>query len=418
MMKNSMSSQTAKYCTDNWRANTVAHYQYKLFTWIEFNKSSSQDPYFFKGKKVMDYLIFLFEQKKKPMLSIKAAYYVMRSLCNAAGNPISCAIHKQVIMLLNGMFQRRPPAPRRVTNDTVWDITLLLEFFEKLQCDRKLSLLHLGSKLACLILLASMHRRIDLVQLDIGSLSWNVNRTRCVFHLSKPTKTYNMNTASSRVEDLQTLSLREISFNSSSLASDLKICPVRCLKEYLRRTAALRQEYTKLFVITCDPYSPAKNGTLCRWVKTMMDMAGIGVLAYGPHSFRSAASSKAFECGLALSSIMKRAGWKYEGTFVKHYLKNVKQKIPGSLIDPPALTPMPPLSRQHGVKMGMKIKAEQIQISKRRNFAQKWNTNPTPPTFVPPLPGCHSLIMNKNMLRSGRNHQLLARFLLTWDQEI
>ena len=89
MVKNGMSPQTAKYCTDNWHANTVAHYQYKLFTWIEFNKSSSQDLYFFTGKKVMEYLIFLFEQKQKPMPAIRAAYYVMRSLCNAAGSPVS-----------------------------------------------------------------------------------------------------------------------------------------------------------------------------------------------------------------------------------------------------------------------------------------------------------------------------------------
>ena len=233
-------------------------------------------------------------------------------------------------MLLNGMFLHHP-LPRRLTNDTVWDISLLLKFFGRWQSHRKLSLLRLGSKLACLILLASMHRRIDLVQLDIGSLTWNTNKSMCMFYLSSPTKTYNVHTTQACVADLQMLVLKEIRFDSSSPASDLKICPVRCLKEYLRRTSALRQEHTKLFVITCDPYSPAKNGTLCRWVKTLMDMAGIDVLAYGPHSFRSAASSKAFECGLALSSIMKRAGWKCEGTFVKHYLKHVKQKIPGSL---------------------------------------------------------------------------------------
>ena len=113
-------------------------------------------------------------------------------------------------------------------------------------------------------------------------------------------------------------------------------------------------------------------------------MAGINVLAYGPHSFRSAASSKAFECGLALSSIMKQAGWKCEGTFVKHYLKHVKQKIPGSLIDKPTVTPMPSLSQQHGVQMGMKIKAEQVQISKNRNFAERWDITPPPP--IPPPP--------------------------------
>ena len=93
-------------------------------------------------------------------------------------------------------------------------------FFGKWQSDSKLSLLRRGSKLDCLILLASMRRRIDLVQLDIGSLTWNTNRTMCTFYLSSPTKTYNVRMAQTRVADLQMLVLKEIRFDSSSPASD------------------------------------------------------------------------------------------------------------------------------------------------------------------------------------------------------
>ena len=54
-----------------------------------------------------------------------------------------------------------------------------------------------------------------------------------------------------------------------------------------------------------------------------MSMAGIDINLYSPHSFRSASSSKAFESGIALSSIMQRASWSCESTFVDHYLRHV-----------------------------------------------------------------------------------------------
>ena len=65
MLNNGMSSHIAKYCTDNWKSNTIRNYAYKLFDWMDFNKHVDQDPYKFSGKKVMDFLVYLFESKNK-----------------------------------------------------------------------------------------------------------------------------------------------------------------------------------------------------------------------------------------------------------------------------------------------------------------------------------------------------------------
>ena len=182
----------------------------------------------------------------------------------------------------------------------VWDISILLDFFSSWKSDKNLSLIRLGSKLACLIMLATMRRKIDLCQLDIKTLSWNADKTVCSFNLYLPTKTFNINTKPGRHQSLQVLTLQELKFDKFSPVSDLKICPVRCLKEYLKCTAVLRRDlHSQLFVITCEPFSPARDRTISRWVKSIMALAGIDVNLYSPHSFRSASSSKAFHAGIS-----------------------------------------------------------------------------------------------------------------------
>ena len=156
-------------------------------------------------------------------------------------------------------------------------------------------------------------------------------------------------------------------YDKFSPQSDLNVCPIHCLKEYICRTATLRQEHTKLFIITCEPFSPAKNGTLCRWVKMIMDLSGIDIMAFGPHSICSATSSKAWETGVSLDSIMKRAGWSCQNTFVDHYLRDVKPKTPSQSGSHDFVTPMPPIIRQHGVLMGEKIRQDQNLARKTKN---------------------------------------------------
>ena len=133
----------------------------------------------------------------------------------------------------------------------------------------------------------------------------------------------NINTKPDRREALQVLTLKELKFDRFSPPSDLKICPVRCMKEYIKHTGTLRQHHFRLFIITCEPFSPARDQTISKWVKSIMALAGIDINLYSPHSFRSASSSKAFQAGVALSSIMQRAGWLCKSTFVDHYLRHV-----------------------------------------------------------------------------------------------
>ena len=66
-MKNGMSGKVADYCSDHWHKATLVNYGYKLNHWLDFNKHISQGPLDISHQKVMDFLIYLFEERQKTM---------------------------------------------------------------------------------------------------------------------------------------------------------------------------------------------------------------------------------------------------------------------------------------------------------------------------------------------------------------
>ena len=69
-----------------------------------------------------------------------------------------------------------------------------------------------------------------------------------------------------------------------------KICVLTCMKEYLKMVANLRGNLTRLFVTTTNLYKIASQDTLTRWIKAMLQSAGIDMSVFTPHSTRSAST--------------------------------------------------------------------------------------------------------------------------------
>ena len=111
---------------------------------------------------------------------------------------------------------------------------------------------------------------------------------------------------------------------------DKELCPVRCLKFYLKCTNALRLRHinTRLFICTCEPFGPATLQTISRWVKEIILKAGINMENVNKVNFRSASTSRAYSMGVSLTTIMNRAGWSRGSTFTRHYLKNIERRDP------------------------------------------------------------------------------------------
>ena len=68
--------------------------------------------------------------------------------------------------------------------------------------------------------------------------------------------------------------------------TDKTLCVVSHMKEYLRRTKPLRGDNKKLFISFMKPHKHISRETLSRWIKTVMEAAGIDTSIFCPHSTR------------------------------------------------------------------------------------------------------------------------------------
>ena len=104
-----------------------------------------------------------------------------------------------------------------------------------------------------------------------------------------------------------------------------KICPAKCLEDYINRTSKSRYENKThlVFLSVNKPHKPVTRPTLTKWILKMLTAAGIDTSKFKAHSLRSAASSKVANLGLKLVDILDNGNWTNESTWQRFYHKRV-----------------------------------------------------------------------------------------------
>ncbi|GFN81279.1 tyrosine recombinase xerc [Plakobranchus ocellatus] len=139
-----------------------------------------------------------------------------------------------------------------------------------------------------------------------------ISEGKAIFHIAPLLKT------NSPKNPISTITLR-------AYREDRRICVFTCLKLYLKRTKHLRST-TQLFISNYSPQSAVTKDTFARWIKSMLNKAGIDTNVYKAHSTRAAASSAAAR-SIDIAQVLKTAGWSREQTFAKFYNKRYKPKV-------------------------------------------------------------------------------------------
>ena len=120
-----------------------------------------------------------------------------------------------------------------------WDVNIVICYLTSLGPPAELKLKVLMHKVVMLLALLSGQRRQTLHALDINHIKLTADQ--CVFTINTLLKT-------SRVSHHQT-PIKLLSFNS-----DISLCVVKHLFEYIHLTASLRGNQTKLFISYQKPY--------------------------------------------------------------------------------------------------------------------------------------------------------------------
>ena len=100
----------------------------------------------------------------------------------------------------------------------------------------------------------------------------------------------------------------------------IKLCPVKTLRAYIDQTKDqhAEKEYKLLLALNLS----VSTGTISRWLKEMLQIAGIKN-KFTAHSTRSALVSVAKAKRLEVREILNAGNWSRESTFNKFYNKEI-----------------------------------------------------------------------------------------------
>ncbi len=208
-------------------------------------------------------------------------------------------------LFMRGVAQMEPV---RAKARGIWDPSVVLQLFESWPANWELSLLQLSQKCVILVALATAQRVQTLRCLDLR----NVTITDSAFAFMIDTRLK------------QTAGDRETPLIYLPRIKDSKVCVWACLVAYILRTRKVRK-HSSLFLISKPPYTPATGATLSRWIRCILQDAGINSVLYKAHSTRSAAASKARKF-VPLDKVLAAADWKGATVFEKYYCRTVSER--------------------------------------------------------------------------------------------
>ena len=210
-----------------------------------------------------------------------------------------------VVRCMKGIFELKPSLPKY---NEIWDVRVVLDYLKTFGASTALPLKELTLKLTMLLCLTTGQRGQTIHKFDINYIQDLDDRYRISVHEKlKQTK------SGRHLTPIELLAFPE----------DKELCVVQHLREYIHRTDPLRKDHSQLLLSYVKPFKPVARDTVSRWVKQVLQSAGIDITKYSAHSCRAASTSNVKVKGLNIAEIMKSAGWSTASIFAKFYDKPV-----------------------------------------------------------------------------------------------
>lgn len=295
----------------SWRPATTKAYNTYIKKWQEYVKTHEVTSQTYVD--VSNFLAELYNSGASHN-TINLARSAVSAYLNSSGStPLGS--HPVVCRLMKGVFENRPSLPKY--NET-WDVDTVVECLAGWPDTGELTLKQLTLRTVMLLALLSGQRGQSIHSLKVEDIKLYADKCVIVYSsLLKQTK------PGVHVKPLEL-----------SAFDNKRLCIVTHLREYLHRTKSLRAG-DKLLVSFVKPYHHISRDTLSRWLKTVLDLAGIDLNRFSAHSTRTASTSAAFSRDVPLDTILTTAGWSRQKTFSKFYCKPVvsQKSLAQSVLD-------------------------------------------------------------------------------------
>ena len=250
-----ISESACNYILKSWRTSTQKQYSTYLRQWKVFCDTRGINRISPPLEHALEFLAQLADRG--------LGYSVVNTARSALSsvlvlpNGIAFGQHSNVKILLKGVFETKSALPRYTR---VWDVESVLTYLKNLGANTELTLKLLTLKLVMLLALLSGQRCQTLHCLNIKDMI--LGDSKCVFLLTSVLKTSAPNRHLTHIEFL-------------AYPQDPRLCVINCLKTYLTRTKPHRGGTLPLFLSFQKPFKPVSRDTIARWLKSVLDMAGI-----------------------------------------------------------------------------------------------------------------------------------------------
>ena len=193
----------------------------------------------------------------------------------------------------------------------IWDVNIVLDYLKLLSPCSDIPLSHLTYKVLMLIALASSQRVQTLREIKIENIEFYDNMAVIpIYSLLKCTS----------------VTKRKCSLLLKAYNDDPNLCVMTHIQEYLNRTIHLRKD-SQLFISFAKPHNPVTTETISRWLRQVLEEAGIDSKVFKGHSTRAASCSNAKKYDTPIEEILKNAGWSNCETFHKFYDKVIIDNV-------------------------------------------------------------------------------------------
>ena len=214
--------------------------------------------------------------------------------------------HPLISRYLKGIYNRHPPLPKYVD---IWDLTLLLKYYEQKENNDCLEFKELVKKTVMLLIILGALRKQAPFTLKVDNIVFKENKV-----ILLPNKTMKHTKANRRSEPLI----------YHHYPGNEKLCIFKCLQSYIGiRNTLVTRDIKDLIISYRKPHKPVSLETISRWIKDELSKAGVDTSVFKAHSCRSASSSKARDAGISVSEILKKGGWKSVHTFKTFYSRDI-----------------------------------------------------------------------------------------------
>ena len=286
------------------RQKTHQQYNTYLTAWLQYCQQNDISPTQAATPHGLAFLEHLRMSRNLGYSAMNTARSALSSILQTSGEQ-PFGQDQFVKLYMRGLFNINPPVPRY--KDT-WDPSVVLNLLRQWSPVGDIDLKTLTLKVVILILLVSGQRIQTLSYLDVTYMKSSHSSYSFVLDcLLKQTRPGYSNPTVKLV----------------AYAPDRRLCVHRYLTEYLKRTAPLRNNESALLLCYQKPHKKASKDTIARWVRSVLNTAGIDTNKYGPHSIRAASTSAAKRGGATVQAILDTAGWASTNVFAKYYDKVV-----------------------------------------------------------------------------------------------